>query len=100
MRFTKHLFRTNSVKESFELKKKEFLTCLIEQIYPQDLVEKVLADAQFSSCNTKLKNKPKLSKKILPFIRTFNPAHQKDTKRFLWNTGTLFQAAIPSANIS
>ena len=76
MRGTKHLFRTNSVKESFKLKNKEFLTCLIEQIYPQDLVEKVLADAQFSSCNTTLKNKPKLSKKILLFIRTFNPAYQ------------------------
>ena len=60
MRGTKHLFRTNSVKESFELKNKEFLTCLIEQIYPQDLVEKVLADAQFSSCNTTLKKQTEI----------------------------------------
>ena len=45
-------------------------------MYPQDLVEKVLADAQFSSCNTTLKNKPKLSKTILPFIKTFSPAYQ------------------------
>ena len=95
MRGTKHLFRTNSVKESFELKKKEFLTCPIEQIYPQDLVEKVLADAQFSSCNTKLKNKPKLSKKILPFIRTFNPAYQNLKKDSYETLAPYFRQQYP-----
>ena len=64
------------IEESFELKKKDFLTCLVKRSYPQDLVEKVSDDAQFSSRNTALKNKPKSSKKIVPFVRTFNPADQ------------------------
>ena len=66
--------RTNSVKESFELKKKEFLSRIIEQGYPQDLVQKVFADAQFSSRNTAMRNKPKSPKKIFPFVRIFNLA--------------------------
>ena len=72
--------RTNSVKESFELRKKEFLSRLIERGYPQDLVQKVFADAQFSSRNTAMRNKPKSSKKIFPFVRTFNPANQNVKK--------------------
>ena len=72
--------RTNSVKESFELRKKEFLSRLIERSYPQDLVQKVFADAQFSSRNTAMRNKPKSSKKIFLFVRTFNPAKQNVKK--------------------
>ena len=37
--------RTNSVKESFELRKKEFLSRLIERGYPKDLVQKVFNPA-------------------------------------------------------
>ena len=59
------------------------LTCLVERSYPQDLVEKVLADAQFSSRNTALTNKPKSFKKILTFFRTFNPAYQNLKKIFM-----------------
>ena len=72
--------RTNSVKESFELWKKEFLSRLIERSYPQDFVQKVFADAQFSSRNTAMRNKPKSSKKIFPFVRNFNPANQNVKK--------------------
>ena len=72
--------RTNSVKESFELWKKEFLSRLIERGYPKDLVQKVFADAQFSSRNTAMRNKPKSSKKIFPFVRIFNPANQNFKK--------------------
>ena len=72
--------RTNSVKESFELRKKEFLSRLIERSYPQDFVQKVFADAQFSSRNTAMRNKPKPSKKIFLFVRTFNPANQNVKK--------------------
>ena len=57
----------NSVKESFVLKKKEFLTRLIERGYPQDLVERIMVDAQFSLRN-------------FPFVRTFNPANQNVKK--------------------
>ena len=70
------ILSTNSVKESFELKNKEFLSCFVERGYPQDLVEKIFTDAQFSSRNTALKNEPKSSKKILPFVGTLNLANQ------------------------
>ena len=72
--------RTNSVEESFELRKKKLLSRLIERSYPQDFVQKVFADAQFSSRNTAVRNKPKSSKKIFPFVRTFDPANQNVKK--------------------
>ena len=68
------LLQTNTVKESFELKKKEFLTRLIEQGYPRELVETILAGVRFESRKRALQNKPKTSKKNLPFVATFNPA--------------------------
>ena len=49
--------RTNAVKESFDLEKREVLTRPIERGYPQDLVEKILAEVQFSSRNTALKKR-------------------------------------------
>ena len=49
--------RTNAVKESFNLEKREVLTRTIERGYPQDLVEKILAQVQFSSRNTALKKR-------------------------------------------
>ena len=49
--------RTNAVKESFNLEKREVLTHPIERGYPQDLVEKILAQVQFSSRNTALKKR-------------------------------------------
>ena len=61
------------IEESFELKKKDFLTCLVKRSYPQDLVEKVSDDAQFSSRNTALKNKPKSSKKDCAIRQDFQP---------------------------
>lgn len=52
------LLRTNSVEKSVELKKKEFSRIrLIEQGCPQDLVEEILAELQFSSRNTQTKRK-------------------------------------------
>ena len=71
---TLRLLRTNPVKESFELKKKEFLTRLIERGYPRELVETVLVEVRFESRKTALQNKPKTSKKILPFMTTSNLA--------------------------
>ena len=53
---------------------------LTERGYPQDLVQKVFADAQVSSRNTAMRNKPKSSKKIFPFVRIFNPANQNVKK--------------------
>ena len=68
------LLRTNSVKESFELKKLQFLTRLLERGYPKSSAEDILTEIKFSMRNTALQNKPKRSKKIIPFVTTFNPA--------------------------
>ena len=85
------LLRTNSVKESFELKKLQFLTRLLERGYPKSFAEDILTEIKFSQIpksfaedmlteikfsmrNTALQNKPKTSKKIIPFVTTFNPA--------------------------
>ena len=57
-----------------ELKKKEFLTHLTERGYLRDLVETILAEVHFESRTVALQDKPKTSKKILPFVRTFNLA--------------------------
>ena len=68
------LLRTNSVKESFEFKKLQFLTRLLERGYPKSFAEDILTEIKFSMRNTALQNKPKTSKKIIPFVTTFNPA--------------------------
>ena len=71
---TLRLLRTNSVKETFELRKLEFLTRLLERGYPRELAENILAEVKFSSRNEALQNKTKTSRNVLPFITTFNPA--------------------------
>lgn len=48
---TLRLLRTNSVKETFELRKLEFLTRLLERGYPRELAENILAEVKFSSRN-------------------------------------------------
>ena len=68
------LLRTNSVKETFELQKLEFLACLFEGGYPRELAENILAEVKFSSRNEALQNKTKTSINVLPFITTCNPA--------------------------
>ena len=52
------LLRTNSVKESFELKKLQFLTRLLERGYPKSFAEDILTEIKFSMRNTALQNKP------------------------------------------
>ena len=69
-----HLLRANSVKETFELQKPEFLTCLLEGGYPRELAKNILAEVTFSSQNEALQNKTKTSRIVLTFIMTFNPA--------------------------
>ena len=73
-RETSRLLRTNSVKEIFELRKLEFLTCLLERGYPRELAENILAEVKFSSRNEALQNKTETSTNVLSFITTFNPA--------------------------
>ena len=71
---TLRLLRTNSVKETFELWKLEFLARLLERGYPRELAENILAKVKFSSQNEAVQNKTKTSRNVLPFITTFNPA--------------------------
>ena len=68
------LLRKNSVKESFELKKLQFLTRLLERGYPKSFAEDIFTEIKFSMRNKALQNKPKTSEKIIPFVTTFNPA--------------------------
>ena len=83
------LLRTNSVKgsfelrkkqfltrvlESFELRKKQLLTRLLERGYPKRSTKDIVTDINFSMGNASLQKKLKTSKKIIPFITTFNPA--------------------------
>ena len=68
------LLRTNWVKETFELRKLELLTRLLERGYPRELAENILAEVKFSSRNEALQNKTKTSMNVFPFITTFNPA--------------------------
>lgn len=65
--------RTDSVRESFELRKREFLTCPIERGYLQDLVEKILAEEQFSSRNTALKKRTENVLKDFAVLHDFQP---------------------------
>ena len=45
------LLRTNSVKESFESKKLQFLTRLLERGYPKTFVEDILSEQEFLHFN-------------------------------------------------
>ena len=65
------LLRIN-FKKFFEFKKLQFLTRLLERGYPKSFAEDILAEIKFSMRNTALQNKPKTSKKIIPFVTTFN----------------------------
>jgi len=68
------ILRRNSVKETYELQKLEFLTRLLERGYPRELAEKNVTEVKFSSRNEALKNKTRTSRNVLPYITTFNPA--------------------------
>jgi len=61
------------VKESLELTKLQFLRRLLEQGNPESFAEDILNKIKFSMDNTALENKPKTSRKIIPFVTTLNP---------------------------
>ena len=42
--------------------------------YPDVLVDKVLTDVQFKDRKSALSQKPKMRKKILPFVTQYNPS--------------------------
>lgn len=68
------LLKTNSVKETFELRKLAFLTRLVVRGYPRELAEKNLTKVNFSSRREALRNKIAKDNNVLPFITTFIPA--------------------------
>ena len=74
---TLRLLRTNSIKEKFESNKRDFKFRLLERGYPEELVNKIQAEVDFSSRNNALKYKPMTSKNILPFVTTYNPSVPK-----------------------
>ena len=71
------LLRTNSVKESFEFKKLQFLTRLLERGYPKSFAEDILTEIKFSMRKTALQDKPKTSKKNYPFRHHFQSCYTK-----------------------
>ncbi|XP_068692864.1 uncharacterized protein [Montipora foliosa] len=74
---TLRLLRTNSIKEKFESNKRDFKFRLLEHGYPEELVNKIQAEVDFSSRNNALKYKPMTSKNILLFVTTYNPSVPK-----------------------
>ena len=66
------LLRTNSVKETFELRKLEFLTRLLERGNPRELAANILAEVN-SHHETRL-YKTKTSRKCFAFCRDLLPS--------------------------
>ena len=97
---TLRLLPTNTVKESFELKKKEFLTRLIERGYPRELVETVLVEVRFESRKTALQNKPKTSKKDFAFHDDFQSCYSESKKDSYETLASYYRQQHARANIS
>ena len=68
------LFRTNSSKSLFEKNIRDFKSRLRARGYPDVLVNKVLADVQFTDRKSALRQKPKMRKKIFPLVTQYNPS--------------------------
>ena len=78
MTIPQNLLRTNSAKETFELRKLEFLTRLLERDNPRELGANILAEVN-SHHETRL-YKAKTSRNVLPFVTTLNPATPNQRK--------------------
>ena len=84
------LLRTNSSKTSFEEKIKNFRSNLRVRGYPEKLVNKVLAEVEFKNRKSALQQKPKLQKRLLPFVTQYNPS-VPNLKNILMNKWHLIQ---------
>ena len=71
---TLRLLRINSVKESFELRKLEFLTRLLERGYPIELAENIFDRSKILITKRGSTEQNKSIWKGFAFITTFNPA--------------------------
>ena len=68
------LLRTNSSKTAFEEKIKLFQSHLIDRGYPEGLVQRTLSEVNFENRKQALLPKPKVNKRILPFVTQYHPA--------------------------
>ena len=68
------LLRTNSSKELFEEKIKNFKSHLIERGYPENLIITTLSEVIFEDRKLALQQKQKENKRILPFVTQYQPS--------------------------
>ena len=69
------LLRTNSSKTTFEESVKNFRSHLHVRGYPDNLVNKVLAEDKFTDTKSALQQKPqKVQNGLMPFVIQYNPS--------------------------
>ena len=68
------LLRTNSSKRIFEEKIKDFKSHLLERGYPEKLIQTTLSEVKFEERKSALQQKQNESKRILPFVTTYQPS--------------------------
>ena len=68
------LLRTNSSKELFEEKIKNFKSHLTERGYPENLIITTLSEVIFEDRKLALQKKQKENKRILPFVTQYQPS--------------------------
>ena len=68
------LLRTNSSKRIFEEKVKDFKSHLLERGYPEKLIQTTLSEVKFEERKSALQQKQNESKRILPFVTTYQPS--------------------------
>ena len=72
---TLRLLRTNSSKATFEENDKNFRSHLRVRGYPDNLVNKVLAEVKFTDRKSALQQKPqKVKNGLMPFVTQYNPS--------------------------
>jgi len=67
------LLRTNSSKALFEESINNFKLRLRDRGYPNNIVEKILAEVKFTERKYALQEKQKVRKTLLPFVTQYNP---------------------------
>ena len=68
------LLRTNSCKEIFQEKIKNFKSHLLDRGYPENLIQTTLSQVNFEDRKLALQPKEKENKRILPFVTQYQPA--------------------------
>ena len=84
------LLRTNSSKAKFEEHIALFKQRLRHRRYPDNLLNMILSEVNFSERMSALQNKQKTRKRILPFVTDYRPT-MPDLKHILMNKWHLIQ---------